>query len=143
MVRDEGDKAQKFAVPEDRLYTGTHEWLKNGICFVGITDFFTHKILPVKVLILPEHYSEVKKGEAIAVIESSKTIQEVCAPISGKVLAVNEKVKNKPNLVIADPYGEGWIIALQIKDVSELKDLLTPEKYINLIFNSNKLLPRV
>jgi glycine cleavage system H protein len=99
--------------------------------------------LPVKVLILPEHYSEVKKGEAIAVIESSKTIQEVCAPISGKVLAVNEKVKNKPNLVTADPYGEGWIIALQIKDVSELKDLLTPEKYINLIFNSNELLPRV
>ena len=126
-----------YKIKSSLKYTPTHEWIKingkEGI--VGISDYAQKKLRDIVYVEEPEIGREVKKGEEITVVESVKAVGEVYAPISGKIIKWNEKLNDTPDLITEDPYGEGWIVVLEIKDPKELNDLLPPEKYIDIIKN--------
>jgi len=129
-------KVKGFIIPKSLFFTETHEWLKvNGeIATLGVTDYM-HK-LPVNIQIFAKIGREVGKGEAIAVIESTKAVREIFTPVSGKILAVNNKVETEPNIVLTDPYEKGWLVKIRISNFSELNCLLSFEDYVELLIRS-------
>ncbi len=132
-----GDKIEIFGyiVLRDRLYTETDEWVKieDNTVVVGVTDYAQKKLRDVVGVELPEVGQEVKQGEAVGTIESVKATADLYAPVSGKVIEVNERLLDEPELVNKDPYGEGWMFKIEITDRSELDKLLSPEKYAEKI----------
>ena len=132
-----GDKIEifRYIVLRDRLYTETDEWVKieDNTVVVGVTDYAQKKLRDVVGVELPEVGQEVKQGEAVGTIESVKATADLYAPVSGKVIEVNERLLDKPELVNKDPYGEGWMFKIEITDRSELDKLLSPEKYAEKI----------
>ncbi len=122
-------------VPQDLRYTKDHEWvrLEDGKARVGITDHAQKSLGDIVYVELPPLGKTVKKGERVATVESVKAVGEVFAPLSGKVVAVNEAAAKSPDLVNRDPYGEGWLFVLEIADRAEIENLLTPEAYADLV----------
>ncbi|OWY23580.1 glycine cleavage system protein H [Sphingobacteriales bacterium UPWRP_1] len=122
-------------IPENLRYTHDHEWLRSdekGV-FVGITDFAQSElgdIVYIDITTLGQHLS---KGEAFGTVEAVKAVSELFIPISGKVVAVNENLNNQPDLVNADPYGDGWIIQLEPDDPADTGSLLDATAYAELI----------
>jgi glycine cleavage system H protein len=122
-------------VPKELLYTKDHEWvrLEDGKARVGITDHAQKSLGDIVYVELPAVGKTVKKGERAATVESVKAVGEVFAPLSGKVVAVNETVTQSPDLINKDPYGQGWLFVLEIADKKEIETLLTPEAYEELV----------
>jgi len=122
-------------VPKDLWYTKDHEWvrLEDGKARVGITDHAQKSLGDIVYVELPTVGKTVKKGERTATVESVKAVGEVFAPLSGKVVAVNETVTKSPDLINKDPYGQGWLFVLEIADNKEIETLLTPEAYEELV----------
>lgn len=122
-------------VPKDLRYTKDHEWVRveDGRARVGITEFAQKSLGDIVFVELPPVGKEVKKGERTATVESVKAVGEVFAPVSGKVLEVNEGVTKSPDLVNKDPYGQGWLFLLSLADPKEVESLLTPEAYEELV----------
>ena len=122
-------------VPKELLYTKDHEWvrLEDGKARVGITDHAQKSLGDIVYVELPAVGKTVKKGERAATVESVKAVGEVFAPLSGKVVAVNETVTQSPDLINKDPYGQGWLFVLEIADNEEIETLLTPEAYEELV----------
>ena len=122
-------------VPKDLRYTKDHEWvrLEDGKARVGITDHAQKSLGDIVYVELPTVGKTVKKGERTATVESVKAVGEVFAPLSGKVVAVNETVTQSPDLINKDPYGQGWLFVLEIADNKEIETLLTPEAYEELV----------
>jgi glycine cleavage system H protein len=122
-------------VPKDLRYTKDHEWvrLEDGKARVGITDHAQKSLGDIVYVELPTVGKTVKKGERVATVESVKAVGEVFAPLSGKVVAVNETVTKSPDLINKDPYGQGWLFVLEIADNKEIETLLTPEAYEELV----------
>jgi glycine cleavage system H protein len=122
-------------VPKDLRYTKDHEWvrLEDGKARVGITDHAQKSLGDIVYVELPTVGKTVKKGERTATVESVKAVGEVFAPLSGKVVAVNETVTKSPDLINKDPYGQGWLFVLEIADKKEIETLLTPEAYEELV----------
>ncbi|MGB9757565.1 MAG: glycine cleavage system protein GcvH [Candidatus Bipolaricaulaceae bacterium] len=122
-------------VPKDLRYTKEHEWvrLEDGRARVGITDHAQKSLGDIVYVELPPLGKMVKKGERTATVESVKAVGEVFAPLSGKVVAVNEAAAKSPDLVNKDPYGEGWLFVLEIADEAEIQSLLAPEAYEELV----------
>lgn len=122
-------------IPENLKYTKDHEWIRveEDIAHVGITDFAQSELGDVVFVEVETEGENLDKEEVFGTIEAVKTVSDIFMPVSGEVLEVNPKIEDEPELVNKDPYGEGWIIKMSIKDASELNDLLTPEKYSNLI----------
>ncbi len=122
-------------VPKDLRYTKEHEWvrLEDGRARVGITDHAQKSLGDIVYVELPPLGKMVKKGERAATVESVKAVGEVFAPLSGKVVAVNEAAAKSPDLVNKDPYGEGWLFVLEIADEAEIQSLLAPEAYEELV----------
>jgi glycine cleavage system H protein len=121
-------------VREDLKYTESHEWLKilDNTALVGITDHAQAELTDIVFVELPEIGKEVKKGEELCVVESVKSISEIYAPISGKVVNVNKKLEDSPEIINESPYDEGWLVELEIKDKTEIDDLLDAESYKKL-----------
>ena len=117
--------------PSELRYTEDHEWLRpdGKSARVGITDFAQDQLGDVVFVELPEVGRELKKGEAFGVVESVKSVSDVLAPISGKVLAVNHDLVDKPELVNHDPYGQGWIVEIEFGDEAEVQSLLDAQAY--------------
>jgi glycine cleavage system H protein len=117
--------------PEDLKYTKEHEWArqKGGRVLVGITDFAQDQLGDVVYVELPAVGDEVKKGESFGVVESTKAVSELFAPISGKVVEVNDPLVEAPETVNDDPYEEGWMIAIEPSDPKELAELLDVKAY--------------
>ena len=117
--------------PEDLKYTKEHEWArqKGGRVIVGITDFAQDQLGDVVYVELPAVGDEVKKGESFGVVESTKAVSELFAPISGKVVEVNDPLVEAPETVNEDPYEEGWMIAIEPSDPKELAELLDVKAY--------------
>ena len=117
--------------PSELRYTEDHEWLrpegKSGR--VGITDFAQDQLGDVVFVELPEVGRAVKQGEAFGVVESVKSVSDVFAPITGKVVAVNQALVDTPELVNQDPYGQGWIVELEIANDGEVQALLDAQAY--------------
>ena len=119
-----------------KRYTETHEWaelLQDSRVRVGISDHAQKELGDVVYVDLPPLEKEVKKGEAFMTIESVKAAEDVYAPVSGKVVAVNEKLSENPELVNEDAEGEGWLVEIEMSDPSELDSLMTPEQYEKFI----------
>lgn len=125
-------------VPEDLLYTEEHEYVKRegDEVVVGITDYAQNELSDVVFVELPETGNSFAKMEAFGTIEAVKAVSELYSPISGEVVAVNEKLEEDPAVVNRDPYGDGWMIRLKVNDTSELDDLLDAGAYKDLISES-------
>jgi glycine cleavage system H protein len=126
--------AQNFMsskVPPDLKYAKSHEWVRvsNGVATVGITDHAQHELTDVVFVELPAVGRKVKAGEACAVVESVKTASDIYSPVSGEVVAVNQKAADSPALVNDQPYGDGWMFQVKLSDANELALLLSPADY--------------
>jgi glycine cleavage system H protein len=120
-----------FQVPDDCRYLDSHEWARqqNGTVRVGITGFAQDELGDVVFVELPQEGDSVTKGEDFGVIESIKAVSDLYAPVSGTVRATNDDLLDTPELVNEDPFGDGWMIEVELDDESELDDLLSPEEY--------------
>jgi glycine cleavage system H protein len=115
----------------DLRYTETHEWVKvtDNRAIVGITDYAQAELTDIVYVELPSIGKEVKKGEELCVVESVKSVSEIYSPVSGKVIKVNRELEDSPEIINESPYEKGWLVELEIKDKSELNDLLDEESY--------------
>ncbi|MDE0170003.1 MAG: glycine cleavage system protein GcvH [bacterium] len=125
-------------IPDNLLYTESHEWLRRDegspdIATIGITDFAQDEVGDVVYLDLPPDGVAVTAGEPCAEIESTKTVAELYAPVSGEVVAANRDLEEQPELVNASPYGEGWMIRVRIADGADLDGLLDAAGYRSLL----------
>lgn len=122
-------------IPNNLNYTKTHEWVKTSgnIARIGITDFAQHELTDIVFVELPKEGAILNCGKECAVVESVKTAADMYAPLSGRVVKLNQNVVEAPELVNNDPYGEGWLFELEIVNSNELNDLLTPDEYKEII----------
>ncbi|HRC54149.1 MAG TPA: glycine cleavage system protein GcvH [Bacillota bacterium] len=121
--------------PENLKYTKDHEYVRveGNKAYVGITFHAQDQLGDVVFVELPEVDSEIKKGEVLATVESVKAVSDVYAPVSGMVVEVNDILTDSPETINNDPYGEGWICAIELSDVSELDDLMSSDDYQKLV----------
>ena len=112
-------------------YTKEHEWVKleGSKAVVGITDHAQAELTDIVFVELPEVGKEIKKGEELCVVESVKSVSEIYAPVSGKVVKVNGKLDDSPEIINESPYDDGWLVELEIADKSELESLLEAGAY--------------
>ncbi len=117
--------------PEDLYYSREHVWVRitGNRATMGITDFAQQEMGEILFVELPEEGTQVEQNDSIGTLESSKTVAEIYAPISGEVIAVNKDLEEEPALVNDDPYGNGWLLAFDIDDPKELDDLLKASDY--------------
>jgi len=118
--------------PEDLNYTSDHEWVKTGnesIVRVGITGFATESLGDVVFVSLPSVGDEVDAGDSVAELESTKSVSEVFSPVTGVVSEINEEVVDNPALINEDPYGDGWLFEIDMKDPEQLEELLDITAY--------------
>ncbi len=117
--------------PEDRKYTKDHEWAKSdgNTVVVGITDHAQSALGDVVYVDLPAVGRELKSHETFGVVESIKAVSDLYAPVAGKVVAVNEEVKNDPAQINQDPHGKAWLIKLEGVDASALGGLMDAKAY--------------
>jgi glycine cleavage system H protein len=122
-------------VPEELHYTSDHEWTKvDGTRVrVGITDYAQDALGDVVFVQVPSVGTLVTAGASISEIESTKSVSDVYAPVSGTVVEVNDELADAPQQLNEDPYGEGWICVIEIADESELAGLLDAAKYRSLV----------
>lgn len=118
-------------VPKDLNYTKSHEWVKvtGSIARVGITDFAQHELTDIVFVELPKENAVLSAGKGCVVLESVKTAADVYAPVSGRVVKINTKVTEAPEIVNNDPYGEGWLFEIEMSNKDELNSLLTSDEY--------------
>ena len=128
-------KVGKYIVLTDRLYTESDEWVKidGNLATVGITDYAQKKLRDIVGVQLPELNREVQAGEPVASVESVKASSDVYAPLSGKIVKVNEELLTSPELLNQDPYGKGWIFVIEISRPEEKGKLISPEMYVEKI----------
>lgn len=122
--------------PTDRRYSRDHEWAKDngdGTVLAGITDYAQEMLTDIVFVELPPIGKKVAKGEPVAVVESVKSVSDVYAPVSGEIIAVNNKLEEEPALINQDAFGEGWIARMRVTDASELASLLDVAAYDLLI----------
>ncbi len=118
-------------IPKGLLYTKDHEWAKvNGDnAVVGITQFAVEQLGDITLVELPEVGDTVEAGEAMGTIESVKAVSDLYAPLSGTVTAINGNLEDEPELVNDDPFGQGWMIKIELSDETEAEDLMDAESY--------------
>jgi glycine cleavage system H protein len=121
-------------IPENLRYTAEHEWVAagDGPVRVGITDFAQDALGDIVYVQLPEPGTEVAAGDAFGEVESTKSVSEIYAPVSGRVTARNEALVDSPDLINTDPYGEGWLVELEPGDPASLESLLDADGYAKL-----------
>jgi glycine cleavage system H protein len=120
--------------PKELKYTKEHEWARPGkTVVVGVTFYAQESLGDVVYVELPKVGSTVTQGQSFGVIESTKAVSELYAPISGKVVKVNEELPNAPQIVNQDPYGQGWLIEVEPSDPKQLDGLLDASAYQQLV----------
>jgi len=127
-------------IPGDLKFLKSHEWVRvedDGTVTVGISDHAQGALGDLVYVELPEVGSSLKAGSGAAVVESVKAASDIYAPVSGEVIAVNETLSDKPETINEDAYGDGWIFKLKLDDNAELKELLSPDEYNELIENED------
>ncbi|QLH79514.1 glycine cleavage system protein GcvH [Halosimplex rubrum] len=120
-----------FDVPDDLRYLDSHEWARvdDTSVRIGISEFAQDELGDVVFVDLPNEGDALTAGEDFGVVESIKAVSDIYAPVSGTVVAANDDLADRPELVNEDPYGDGWLIEVQLSDESELDDLLSAEEY--------------
>jgi len=122
-------------VKENLLYTETHEWVEviGDEAVIGISDFAQHELGDIVYVELPELGDNVERGEGFGSIEAVKAVEDILSPITGEVIAINEELEDKPETINKDAFGDGWIMKVKISDKNELEDLISAEKYKELV----------
>jgi len=117
--------------PDDLKYTATHEWVKvdGELATVGITDHAQSELGDIVYVELPEPGATIRKGDVFGTIESIKTVSDLCAPVSGEVVEVNDELPETPEQVNESPYSTGWMVIVKMDDPSEVEDLMSAEQY--------------
>jgi glycine cleavage system H protein len=121
--------------PNELIYTENHEWVKvdGDIATIGITDHAQSELGDIIFIEFPKINDQVEKTEPFGTIEAVKTVADLFAPLSGKILEINKTLEESPELVNSDAYGEGWIVKVSVDDLDQLNDLLSSENYKKLI----------
>ncbi len=122
-------------LPSGLRYSREHEWVKveGAVALIGITDFAQAELGDVVYVELPEVGAELEANAAFGVVESVKAVSDLYAPVTGVVAEVNAALEDEPELVNSDPYEDGWMIRVEMKDESELNDLLDAESYRSFV----------
>jgi glycine cleavage system H protein len=122
-------------IKENVKYTNDHEWvlIEGNIGTIGVTDYAQGELGDVVFIDIDTELTEILKSETFGSIEAVKTVSDLFAPFSGKVIEINKKLVDSPELVNSDPFGEGWMIKAEVKNPDDLKDLLDSNAYKALI----------
>lgn len=122
-------------IPENLKYTKDHEWVlvEGNIGTIGVTDYAQGELGDVVFVDIDPNLPEIQKGHSCGTIEAVKTVSDIYAPFSGKVVEVNSNLANSPETVNSDPYGEGWMLKAEITNPADLSDLLDAAGYKALI----------
>ena len=123
-------------IPSHLQYTESHEWVSaedNGNARIGISDHAQEALGDLVFVELPVVGDEISQGDPCAVVESVKAASDIYAPVSGRVVAINEDLESDPALINADPYGDGWLFELELIDSEELDDMKDAEAYKELL----------
>jgi len=125
----------KVEIRDDLKYTKEHEWVKveGDEVTVGITDYAQKQLGDVVFVELPQVGTQVEQMKPFGVIEAVKAVSDLFAPLSGEVTEVNTQLESQSNLINSDPYGQGWIIKIKVKDPKELEALLSSADYRKLV----------
>tara|TARA_A100001011_G_scaffold185703_1_gene194411 strand:- start:1517 stop:1891 length:375 start_codon:yes stop_codon:yes gene_type:complete len=117
--------------PNNLKYTKDHEWINidGDYAIVGITNFAQKELGDIVFVEIESLNQEINSGEVFGSVEAVKTVSDLFMPITGKIVEINEKVVDNPELVNSDPYGEGWIIKIKILDLNEVESLLDLKSY--------------
>ncbi len=118
-------------IPKELKYTKDHEWIKveGNTGYIGITDFAQGELGDVVFIDIASDLQEITNGSSFGTIEAVKTVSDMFAPVSGKVIEINPKLGDEPQLLNSDPYGEGWIIKIEILNLSDLESLMDAAAY--------------
>ena len=121
-----------MSFPTDLKYTPDHEWLRaqGSNWRVGITRFAVDQLGDITLVDLPKEGDQVTKGQRFGTVESVKSVSDLYAPVSGRVVAINAALKDSPELVNSEPYGKGWMIEIEPTDKGELDALMSSDAYI-------------
>ena len=128
MTNSEQNRITVSDIPSDLHYTAEHEWVRRSgddTVRVGITDFAQSALGDVVFVQLPDVGSQLTAGEAFGEVESTKSVSDLFAPVSGTVSAVNSDLEGSPQLVNSDPYGAGWLLDVQVSDAAELESAIS------------------
>ena len=120
-----------MTVPENLKYTTDHEWVKvdgNNV-IIGITDYAQGELGDIVFVDIDSDLEEITKGESFGTIEAVKTVSDLFAPCSGKVLEINPELEDQPELINSDPYENGWIIKVELSDLTDIEGLLDSTSY--------------
>ncbi|MCJ7458833.1 MAG: glycine cleavage system protein GcvH [candidate division Zixibacteria bacterium] len=122
-------------IKDDLRYTKEHEWVKleKDMATMGITDYAQGELGDIVFVELPKVGTKVEQMKSFGVIEAVKAVSELFSPVTGEVIEVNSKLESEAGLINKDPYGEGWIIKVTVKDQSEVNKLLSAEDYKKLL----------
>ncbi len=117
--------------PKNLKYTEDHEWIKveGNIGTVGITEHAQGELGDIVYVDIPNPTAEVKKGDSFGTIEAVKTVAELFSPVSGKIIEVNSPLNDAPETVNSDPYGNGWIVKIELSDLTDLDVLMDADAY--------------
>lgn len=120
-----------YIIPEDLYYTKEHTWVKidDKLAVIGITDYGQDQLGTVVYVELPQKGDFVDAGDKVASIESLKATVDIFSPLTGKITNINDELNNEPDLINSEPYTSGWLYEIEMKDPSEIEDLLTAEDY--------------
>jgi len=122
-------------IPEDLKYSKDHEWvrLSGTTARVGITDYAQDALGDVVFVQLPASGTEVLAGQSCSEVESTKSVSDIYVPVSGSITNVNNLLSESPNLINSDPYGEGWIMEIEVSDLSSVAEMLDASSYRQFI----------
>ena len=122
-------------IPEDLRYSADHEWvrLSGNSIRIGITDYAQDALGDVVFVQIPTVGAVVALGQSFSEVESTKSVSDIYAPLSGKVSQVNDALVQSPELLNSDPYGDGWICEIELSDPAQFEQLLTSSAYQSLI----------
>jgi len=122
-------------IPENGKYTNDHEWVRvdGNIGTIGVTDYAQGELGDVVFVDIDPDIKEISKGNSFGTIEAVKTVGDLFAPFSGKVIEINKKLSESPEVVNSDPFGEGWMIKAELANPADLNDLFDAKAYKSLI----------
>ena len=122
-------------ITDSLLYTDDHEWIKieDSQAIIGITDFAQSELGDIVFIEFPDEGNTFQKGDTIGTIEAVKTVADLYAPVSGKLLELNLVLDDNAELINSDPFGKGWLMKMELSNPDETSDLLSAEDYGNLI----------
>ncbi len=122
-------------IPDNLRYTKDHEWIRieDAEAYIGITDYAQNELGDIVFIEIETEGEHLEKEEVFGTIEAVKTVSDLFMPVSGKVIEINSKLEDDPDIVNKDPYGEGWLVKVEVDDASQADDLLDAKAYKDMI----------